>query len=57
VIGELVAIFILMRKVENKDTLVEWIKLCVGFSLIWIVGLDSLLCLIFAIIFGKAKSV
>jgi hypothetical protein len=56
-IGELIAIFILMRRIESKEVFAEWIKLCTVFSVVWIVVLDSIACLIFTLVFMKALSI
>ena len=56
-VGELVGIFILMRKVHTQEILTQWIILCVVFSIVWIIIVDSIACLVFSIIFMKSKSI
>ena len=55
--AELIIIFILMRKIQNQEILAQWIILCVVFSIVWLVILDTIACLVFSIIFMKSKSI
>jgi hypothetical protein len=53
--GELIAIYVIMKKVESVDVLTEWIKTCVAMTIIYILVLDTLLCAIYGLILGRAR--
>jgi hypothetical protein len=55
--AHLAAIFFLMRSIQTQEILTEWIILCVVFSIVWILVLDTISCLVFSLIFMKSESI
>ena len=54
VTGELIAIFIIMREVRDQPVFEAWVNTCIAVTLIYILGIDTLLCLIYSLVFSRA---
>jgi hypothetical protein len=53
VTGELIAIFIIMREVKDETVFEAWVNTCIAVTLIYILVLDSVLCLLFSMVFSR----
>ena len=55
--GLLIAVIIIMQKVDDIESLKAWIKASVGVNLIQILILDTLACMFFSIILKSCKEI
>ena len=51
----MIAILIIMKKVDNGDVLSAWIKTCIAMIIIYSLCIDTILAFIFSLIIGRQK--
>ena len=56
-LGLMIAVIIIMQKVDDVESLKAWTKVSVGVSLIQTLILDTLSCMFFSILFKRCKEI